>query len=252
MPIVYRKPLHIINNQGWVIMYIVGHPKKFDKVSKKTIEAFERVEKSLSLNVVHTHHRHGKYGLCLLVFHFVGVKWGLETCVTLWTHNGRTSLKVQCVVQFINSIFSYLSYIFFVSWLCIEAFAAVHPELWKCYWCLLDDLSNMHPYLSQIFDCKHSVFASCTLNPSTLEVWQPITIMTISTWGQVYALSLQLGTLITPRAATLFSRTWSWLLSSLQKLSSSFHLHSLSVPMSLFMKVCSHYSHYFFLLAYSF
>ncbi|KAK0221119.1 hypothetical protein EDD85DRAFT_960277 [Armillaria nabsnona] len=54
---------------------------------------------------------------------------------------------VQRVVQFIN-----------------KAFAAIHPELWKHYRRLLDDLTDAHPYLSRIFDCEHSVFALCTLN----------------------------------------------------------------------------------------
>ncbi len=79
---VHRKPLRIINNQGRVIVYIVGHPEEFDKISKETIKAFERVEKLLSLNVAHTHHRCGEYGFVSTGISFGGVKRGLETCVT--------------------------------------------------------------------------------------------------------------------------------------------------------------------------
>ncbi|SJL18703.1 uncharacterized protein ARMOST_22302 [Armillaria ostoyae] len=147
-----KKPLRIINNQGRVIVYIVGHPKEFDKVSKETIEVFERVEKSLSLNAVHTHHRRGDYGFVSTSISFGGGQTRpgnlrnsvnnesiMEELLSNWA--------VQHVVQFIN-----------------KAFAAIHPELWKCYQCLLDDLTNAHPYLSWIFDRAHSVFASCTLN----------------------------------------------------------------------------------------
>ncbi|PBK80467.1 hypothetical protein ARMGADRAFT_949646 [Armillaria gallica] len=149
---VHRKPLRIIDNQGRVIVYIVGHPEEFDKVSKETIEAFERVEKLLSLNAAHTHHRRGEYGFVSTSISFSGGQMRpgnlrntvnnesvMEELLSNWA--------VQRVVQFIN-----------------KAFAAVHPELWKRYWCLLDDLTDAHPYLSWIFDHEHSVFASCTLN----------------------------------------------------------------------------------------
>ncbi len=46
----------------------------------------------------------------------------------------------------------------------LETFTAVHPQLWKCYHALLDDLTDKHPYLSHLLPRNHSVFASCTLN----------------------------------------------------------------------------------------
>ncbi|KAK0235525.1 hypothetical protein EDD85DRAFT_955084 [Armillaria nabsnona] len=42
-----RKQLRIINNQGRVIVYNVGHPEEFNEVSKETIKAFERAVMSL-------------------------------------------------------------------------------------------------------------------------------------------------------------------------------------------------------------
>lgn len=46
----------------------------------------------------------------------------------------------------------------------LETFAAVHPQLWKCYHALLNDLTDKHPYLSRLLPCNHSIFTSCTLN----------------------------------------------------------------------------------------
>ncbi len=117
---VHRKPLHIIDNQGRVIVYIVGHPKEFDKVSKETIEVFERAEKLLSLNAAHTHHRRGEYG-----FVSTGISFSRGQTRPGNLHNTMnnesvmeellSNWAVQHVVQFINSMSPYLSYIFFVS-----------------------------------------------------------------------------------------------------------------------------------------
>ncbi len=117
---VHSKPLHIIDNQGRVIVYIVGHPKEFDEVSKETIEAFERAEKLLSLNAAHTHHRRGKYRFVSTSISFGGGQMRPGNLRN--TMNNESVMEelllnwvVQHVVQFINSMFSYLSYIFFVS-----------------------------------------------------------------------------------------------------------------------------------------
>ncbi len=101
-------------------MYVVGHPKEFDKVSKETIEVFERAEKLLSLNVAHTHHRRGEYGFVSTGISFGGGQTRPGNLRN--TMNNESVMEelfsnwaVQRVVQFINSTFSYLSYIFFVS-----------------------------------------------------------------------------------------------------------------------------------------
>ncbi len=117
---VHRKPLRIIDNQGRVIVYVVGHPEEFDEVSKETIKVFERAEKLLSLNAAHTHHRCGEYG-----FVSTGISFGRGQTRPGNLHNTVNNesimeellwnCMVKCVVQFINSTFSYLSYIFFVS-----------------------------------------------------------------------------------------------------------------------------------------
>ncbi|KAK0235524.1 hypothetical protein EDD85DRAFT_773448, partial [Armillaria nabsnona] len=104
------------------------------------------------LNAVHTHHRCGEYGFVSTGISFSGgqTRPG-NLCNTVNNESVMEELlsnwAVQCVVQFIN-----------------KAFGAIHPELWKCYRRLLDDLTDVHPYLSRIFDREHSVFASCTLN----------------------------------------------------------------------------------------
>ncbi|PBK95192.1 hypothetical protein ARMGADRAFT_905157, partial [Armillaria gallica] len=142
----------IIDNKGHVIVYIVGHPEEFEEISRETLKAFERAEQRLSLNAAHTHHRCGDFGFVAAGISFGGgqTRPG-NLCNTV---NNETVIDkllsnwaVQRVVQFIN-----------------KAFAAVHPELWKCYQCLLDDLTAMHPYLSRIFDREQSVFAACTVN----------------------------------------------------------------------------------------
>lgn len=46
----------------------------------------------------------------------------------------------------------------------LETFAAVHPQLWKCYHALLDNLTDKHLYLSRLLPRNHSIFASWTLN----------------------------------------------------------------------------------------